>query len=45
MTMRYAHLSPEITRDAVKQLDEAPPGAHAGHKEAVVPNFVGTTAG
>jgi hypothetical protein len=27
MTMRYAHLSPEITRDAVKQLDEAAPGA------------------
>jgi integrase len=45
MTMRYAHLSPEITRDAVKQLDEAAPGAHAGHKEAVVPISVGTTAG
>lgn len=48
MTMRYAHLSPEITRDAVKQLDApAPgePGAHAGHKEAVVPISVGTTAG
>ncbi len=25
MTMRYAHLSPRVTRDAVRLLDEAPP--------------------
>ncbi len=33
MTMRYAHLSPEITRDAVKQLDEAAPGHMLGTKK------------
>jgi site-specific recombinase XerD len=35
-TMRYAHLSPEVKRDAVKVLDDpapfaAPVGAHEGH--------------
>jgi site-specific recombinase XerD len=26
MTMRYAHLSPHVTRDAVQLLDDAAPG-------------------
>lgn len=33
-TMRYAHLSPEVKREAVKVLDYpagAPVGAHTGH--------------
>jgi len=34
MTMRYAHLSPEVKRVAVEVLD-APAGAHAGHMKAV----------
>jgi hypothetical protein len=36
-TMRYAHLSPSVTKAAVLVLDDAPPcavGAHAGHKPA-----------
>lgn len=37
MTMRYAHLSPDITSEAVKVLDEPVPrklGAHTGHMTA-----------
>ena len=30
MTMRYAHLSPHVTRDAVRLLDQAPPEQGAG---------------
>ena len=38
-TMRYAHLSPEVKRDAVKVLDlpapiMAPVGAHEGHMDS-----------
>lgn len=36
-TMRYAHLSPEVMRDAVKVLDlpaDSKVGAHEGHKAA-----------
>ncbi len=37
MTMRYAHLSPDVKRDAVRLLDMAPsddPGAQVGHMES-----------
>jgi len=37
MTMRYAHLSPDVKRDAVRLLDMATgdePGAHVGHMES-----------
>jgi len=37
MTMRYAHLSPDVKRDAVQLLDKAPAaavGAHVGHMES-----------
>jgi integrase len=36
MTMRYAHLSPEVRREAVQVLDRPAPGekgAHVGHME------------
>jgi hypothetical protein len=36
MTMRYAHLSPEVKREAVQVLDRPVPGnfgAHVGHME------------
>lgn len=33
MTMRYAHLSPNVTRDAVRALDAAPPGQHRGNTQ------------
>jgi integrase len=29
MTMRYAHLSPDVRRDAVMRLDEPSPGTDA----------------
>ena len=32
MTMRYAHLSPDVRKDAVSLLDRAPVGAQGGHK-------------
>ena len=38
-TMRYAHLSPEVKRDAVKVLDDpasAPVGAHPRHMDGGV---------
>jgi integrase len=37
MTMRYAHLSPDVKRDAVRLLDMPPSddaGAHVGHMES-----------
>ena len=37
MTMRYAHLSPDVKRDAVRLLDVAPndaAGAHVGHMDS-----------
>jgi site-specific recombinase XerD len=36
MTMRYAHLSPDVKREAVQVLDRPVPGifgAHVGHME------------
>ena len=38
MTIRYAHLSPEITREAVKQLDEPAPGEAGAHAPASTRN-------
>lgn len=35
MTMRYAHLSPEVKRVAVEVLDHSPAGPHTGHMQAV----------
>jgi site-specific recombinase XerD len=32
MTMRYSHLSPEVTRDAVKVLDRGPRGQYLGNE-------------
>jgi len=30
--MRYAHLSPDVRKDAVRLLDRRPAGAQQGHK-------------
>ena len=32
--MRHSHLSPEVTRDAVKVLDRGPPGQYLGNERA-----------
>ncbi len=34
MTMRYAHLSPDVRRDAVALLDQGGPGRHASSMAA-----------
>ncbi len=43
MTMRYAHLSPDVKRDAVKLLDE--PGAPGGHQASGERKTPGVTGG
>jgi site-specific recombinase XerD len=37
MTMRYAHLSPNVKKDAVKALDMRPRGTYGAHSQEATP--------
>ena len=37
MTMRYAHLSPDVKKDAVRALDVRPNGTLTAHRQEATP--------